>query len=213
MAAPDGKALLVLGFESADHPVDAWLDRALELARDHGGEARESKAGAEGDSVGAWRNAFVQAPYLRDTFVAGGVISETFETAITWDRWEAFVQAVRERAEARRRGGVRRGARHAAASRTSTRTARRPTSRCSRPAQARRRDRAVGRDQGGGVRRDRGRRRDDHPPPRRRARPPAVVRPSAAGCRSPRRSRAPSARSTPGWNLNPGVLLDAAGRT
>ena len=100
MAAPDGKALLVLGFESADHPVEGWLDRALELARDHGGEARESKAGAEGDSVGAWRNAFVQAPYLRDSFVAGGVISETFETAITWDRWEEFVQALRERAEA-----------------------------------------------------------------------------------------------------------------
>jgi alkyldihydroxyacetonephosphate synthase len=99
MAAPDGKALLVLGFESADHPVDAWLDRALELARDHGGELRESKAGAGGDAVGAWRNAFVQAPYLRDSFVAGGVISETFETAITWDRWEAFVQTVRERAE------------------------------------------------------------------------------------------------------------------
>ena len=99
MAAPDGKALLVLGFESADHPVEPWLERALELARDHGGETRESKAGQGGDSVGAWRNAFVQAPYLRDTFVAGGVISETFETAITWDRWEAFVADVRERAE------------------------------------------------------------------------------------------------------------------
>ena len=99
MAAPDGKALLVLGFESADHPVNPWLDRALELARDHGGQPREPKPGAEGDSVGTWRNAFVQAPYLRDTFVAGGVISETFETSITWDRWEAFVHAVRERAE------------------------------------------------------------------------------------------------------------------
>ena len=99
MAAPDGKALLVLGFESADHPVDAWLERALELARDHGGEERQSKAGGDGDSVATWRNAFVQAPYLRDTFVAGGVMSETFETAITWDRWEEFVKAVRERAE------------------------------------------------------------------------------------------------------------------
>ena len=99
MAAPDGKALLVLGFESADHPVDAWLERALELASDHGGEARESKTGGEGDSVGAWRNAFVQAPYLRDAFVAGGVITDTFETAITWDRWESFVAAVRQRAE------------------------------------------------------------------------------------------------------------------
>jgi alkyldihydroxyacetonephosphate synthase len=100
MAAPERKALLVLGFESADHPVDAWLERAVELTADHGGgEVRESKSDGGGDSVGAWRNAFVQAPYLRDSFVAGGVISDTFETAITWDRWEAFDQVVRERAE------------------------------------------------------------------------------------------------------------------
>ena len=99
MAAPDGKALLVLGFESGDHPVDPWLERALELARDHGGQVTQSKGGG-GDSVGTWRNAFVQAPYLRDSFVAGGVISETFETAITWDRLEEFVGTVRERAQA-----------------------------------------------------------------------------------------------------------------
>ncbi len=30
-------ALLVLAFESADHPVDAWQARALELVQDHGG--------------------------------------------------------------------------------------------------------------------------------------------------------------------------------
>ena len=35
--AADG-ALLVVGFESADHPLDAWLERALECCRDHGGE-------------------------------------------------------------------------------------------------------------------------------------------------------------------------------
>ena len=99
MAAPDGKALLVLGFESGDHPVDAWLERALELTRDHGGEVQEAKGGNGEDSVGTWRNAFVQAPYLRDSFVAGGVISDTFETSITWDRFEEFVGAVRERAE------------------------------------------------------------------------------------------------------------------
>ena len=101
MAAPDGKALLVLGFESGDHPVEPWLERALELAGDHGGAAQAPKR-SEGDgedSVGAWRNAFVQAPYLRDSFVAGGVISETFETSITWDRFEEFVGTVRARAE------------------------------------------------------------------------------------------------------------------
>ena len=40
--------------------------------------------------MGAWRGAFLLAPYLRDTFVACGVLSETFETAITWDRFEEF---------------------------------------------------------------------------------------------------------------------------
>ena len=37
----DGTALLVLGFESADHPVDAWIERAVELCRDHGGTMPE----------------------------------------------------------------------------------------------------------------------------------------------------------------------------
>ena len=93
------RSLLVLGFESAHHPVDTWMDLALEIAREHGGipgEARSqtpvgSGSGGEGsDAVGAWRNAFLLAPYLRDTFVACGVLSETFETAITWDRFEEF---------------------------------------------------------------------------------------------------------------------------
>jgi alkyldihydroxyacetonephosphate synthase len=50
--------------------------------------------------MGAWRDAFLRAPYLRDTFVAMGVLSETFETAITWDRLDEFVDEVRGSAEA-----------------------------------------------------------------------------------------------------------------
>ena len=98
------KSLLVLGFESAHHPVDAPMDLALEIAQAHGGTpnapptGRKDASGAsdrpagggDGDSVGAWRSAFLLAPYLRDTFVACGVLSETFETAITWDRFEDF---------------------------------------------------------------------------------------------------------------------------
>src|SRR3954469_15412991 len=57
-AAPGGKALLVLGFEAAGDPVDAWMARALELCRDHGGQRRERR----GESEGAWRDAFLQAP-------------------------------------------------------------------------------------------------------------------------------------------------------
>ena len=106
-AAQDGRAMLVLGFESADHPLDVWLSRALECCADHGGapegEPRlRAPADAEGSGRGAaegsWRDAFLRAPYLRDTMVAAGVLAETFETAITWDRFEAFVDEVRGRA-------------------------------------------------------------------------------------------------------------------
>jgi alkyldihydroxyacetonephosphate synthase len=94
--AGDGSAaLLVLGFESADHPVDPWMERALQCCADHAGSAEERSG-----SVGSWREAFLRAPYLRDTFVAMGVLSETFETAITWDRWPEFEASVRAAATA-----------------------------------------------------------------------------------------------------------------
>jgi alkyldihydroxyacetonephosphate synthase len=95
--AGDGThALLVLGFESAEHDVEPWMSLALECCSDHGG--RWERRGSQG--VGAWREAFLRAPYLRDTFVAIGVLSETFETAITWDRLESFHATVLERASA-----------------------------------------------------------------------------------------------------------------
>jgi alkyldihydroxyacetonephosphate synthase len=90
----DGEhALLVLGFESADHELGTWMDRALAVCREHGGEWDEPSSGSRGGATGAWREAFLRAPYLRDTFVAMGVLSETFETAITWDRFPAFHEA------------------------------------------------------------------------------------------------------------------------
>jgi alkyldihydroxyacetonephosphate synthase len=92
-AAPDGRALLVLGFESADHELGPWMARALELCGDHGGSPRERR----GESEGTWRDAFLQAPYLRDTLVAAGILAETFETAITWDRFAELVEGVQER--------------------------------------------------------------------------------------------------------------------
>jgi alkyldihydroxyacetonephosphate synthase len=115
--AGDGSAhLLILGFESADHPVDAPMARALELAREYAGTPGEPRTSSPtgrkrshtdrnrpvswGDTgaVDQWRGAFLMAPYLRDTFVACGVLSETFETAITWDRFEEFHATVMETA-------------------------------------------------------------------------------------------------------------------
>jgi alkyldihydroxyacetonephosphate synthase len=73
------------------------MARALELCREGGGqvpegagEARSGDEGAREGAAGAWRNAFLNAPYLRDVLVRAAVISETFETAVTWDRFEKF---------------------------------------------------------------------------------------------------------------------------
>jgi alkyldihydroxyacetonephosphate synthase len=70
---------------------------ALKCCSDHGGSWERRGTGSGGDAaVGSWRDAFLRAPYLRDTFVAMGVISETFETAVTWDRFPAFHASVTE---------------------------------------------------------------------------------------------------------------------
>jgi alkyldihydroxyacetonephosphate synthase len=102
-AGSGAEAVLVVGFESADHPLDAWMARALECCRDHGGnvpegagrtrrdddKARDSNP-PHGGAAATWRQAFLDMPYLRDAVVAMGMISETFETAITWDRFAEF---------------------------------------------------------------------------------------------------------------------------
>jgi alkyldihydroxyacetonephosphate synthase len=101
--------MLVLGFESADHELHAWMGRALELARDFGGEydaqaversMRVSDADDEGEhrkgAAGQWRDAFIRMPYWRDPMVGAGAILDTFETAITWDRFEEFYRGVLE---------------------------------------------------------------------------------------------------------------------
>ena len=96
----DGKsAVMVLGFESADHPLDAWHARALELCRDHGGAPAQPQGDGGGaankqGAAGAWRDAFLKMPYVRDAMVSLGVLSETFETAITWERFPEFHQDV-----------------------------------------------------------------------------------------------------------------------
>jgi alkyldihydroxyacetonephosphate synthase len=96
----------VLGFESADHPLDAWMTRALELVADHGGQfdadgAKTVQSGGSGeqrdDAASTWRNAFLRMPYYRDRMAQLGVIADTFETAITWDRFDELYTGVYER--------------------------------------------------------------------------------------------------------------------
>jgi alkyldihydroxyacetonephosphate synthase len=89
-AGSGAEAVLVLGFESTGHPVDDDLARALALCRDAGGAADE----AGGAGAGAWREAFLQMPYLRDMLVRLGVLCDTFESAVTWERFAAFHEQV-----------------------------------------------------------------------------------------------------------------------
>ncbi|MGI9030061.1 MAG: FAD-linked oxidase C-terminal domain-containing protein, partial [Ilumatobacteraceae bacterium] len=101
--APGHGGVFVLGFESADHPVGPWIERAVELCGDHGGtvpagvsvtDAQDRTAGAAAgrgdDAVGSWRAAFLRAPYQRNVLVRCGIIAETFETACTWDAFPAL---------------------------------------------------------------------------------------------------------------------------
>lgn len=89
----DGSAVLVLGFESAHHPVDAALEVALEVCAAHGGTATRT-GGSGADAVSSWRGAFLRAPYLRDALARLSVIAETFETACTWDTFPALHASV-----------------------------------------------------------------------------------------------------------------------
>ncbi len=136
-AGSGSSALLLIGFESADHPVGPWAALAEQCVRDHGGvpEASPWNAGEPGTGTGggwlaagagsavggrtersavggetetgrpaakgsgaggAWRSSFMRAPYMRDALVTMGVMCETFETAVTWDRFESLHEAVGE---------------------------------------------------------------------------------------------------------------------
>lgn len=120
----DGReAVLLLAFESEDHPLEPWMERALSIATDLGGTCEEepryttdvvfsmrppgagslrpAEAAApvadvprDAEAAGAWRKAFVEAPYLQSALVSLGVVCDTFETACTWDRFEALHAAV-----------------------------------------------------------------------------------------------------------------------
>ena len=141
-AGPPGKALLVLGFESAHHPVEEPMRIALEAARDHGGEP----GGGEGQGgpgrpcrrlaarlpcrpVPARHPGRGRCPlgHVRDGRSPG--IASRSSTHGSWRRrgGRSPRPAARRRTAPARPGCP-------AASRTSIPMARRPTTRCSVPA-------------------------------------------------------------------------------
>ncbi|MBX3313392.1 MAG: FAD-binding oxidoreductase [Actinobacteria bacterium] len=93
--------VLVLGVESAHHPVDATLALLVDIARGHDGTPADpappttAEAPTRDRAAEAWRSTFLRMPYLRDGLARMSAISETFETATTWDRVEALYEDVR----------------------------------------------------------------------------------------------------------------------
>ena len=104
-AGLDGKqSLLIIGFESADVPQGEYIRQAVEIARSAGGlidddairidDGSGRATGREG-AVGAWRSAFIGV----NAGVSNGLglLADTFETAVTWDKWPEFDAHVRAR--------------------------------------------------------------------------------------------------------------------
>lgn len=98
----DGSHVLLLGFESADHPLEWPMTRALAIAAEHGGacpkgpryrdalgDDREAR-----DASQAWKGAFLEGPYLQSALIGLGLIADTFETACTWAGFPALHEAV-----------------------------------------------------------------------------------------------------------------------
>jgi alkyldihydroxyacetonephosphate synthase len=100
--AMDGSHVLLLGFESLDGPCEADLARALAHCEDRGGTVTDGPTHVgpderdRGDESG-YRSAFFEAPYRFNELVSLGVLVDTFETAVTWERFHALHDAVQER--------------------------------------------------------------------------------------------------------------------
>jgi len=92
--------VLVLTFESADHALEPWMNRALEICGDYSGEwdkavLTQAVAQRQG-AAGNWRDKFLRGPYLREHAIARGVMRDTVESCITWDRYMNFQEQVKK---------------------------------------------------------------------------------------------------------------------
>jgi alkyldihydroxyacetonephosphate synthase len=94
------KHILFLAFENDDHPVDAWMNRALDICADHGGQfdravlkQPDSHRKAE---QGRWRDIFLETSFYREITTPREIIYGTMETSITWDKWPALYHKVME---------------------------------------------------------------------------------------------------------------------
>ena len=97
----NGESLLIIGFESSDVPQGKYIEEAVAVARDHGGIVGDDDIAIDNatdsstrqGSVSAWRNAFIGVN--AGVQLGLGLLSDTFETSITWDKWPTFDRTIR----------------------------------------------------------------------------------------------------------------------
>jgi alkyldihydroxyacetonephosphate synthase len=104
-AGLDGEqALVIIGFESAELSQRWAIHAAVDIARGCGGDVADDEIRVDdgtgvptgrGGAVGRWRDSFVGVD--PGTATSMGVLADTFETSITWDRWPEFDKIVRAR--------------------------------------------------------------------------------------------------------------------
>jgi alkyldihydroxyacetonephosphate synthase len=92
-AGAEGDSLLLVGFEAPELDVAGEVAAAEAICRAAGALGIEPST-ARGGAAGAWRSSFFRLPYYREFFLPRGIISDTFESAVTWDRLPAFHAAV-----------------------------------------------------------------------------------------------------------------------
>ena len=106
--AGDGShAIMIVAFESAHYPVTDLLALADDCIRDYGGmpssghrsndatdTAMDIALDTAPDTASTWRDSFIRAPYMRDALVRFGAMLETFETAVTWDKFDRLYSSV-----------------------------------------------------------------------------------------------------------------------
>ena len=93
-------AVLILGFESAYKPVREDMQNALTLCRQCEGRWHAAELSSKQGAADQWKQSFFQAPYIRDELMRYGFLLETFETAVTWDKFAEFHQAIEATANA-----------------------------------------------------------------------------------------------------------------
>ena len=93
-----GRAILIVAFESDDHPLQPWMARALEIIESTGGRceapvryvAPDATRPSAAQGADTWRSSFIDGPYMQTRFVSLGILIDTFETACTWAGFEAL---------------------------------------------------------------------------------------------------------------------------